>query len=71
MIHQLSTSMCSLKKNGSWFAHIAVQTLGGVCLLGEAVVLVGALCVPGLAGDAQDGDGGRTPVCVSIPNFTV
>ena len=52
-------------------AYIALQAPGGVSLRGEAIVLVRTLSAPGLAGDAQDGDGGRTPVCEAISNLTV
>lgn len=51
--------------------YVALQTLGGVRLRGEAAVCVWALCAPGLASHTEDGDGGGTPVCLSVPNFTV
>lgn len=51
--------------------YIALQTFVGVSLWGEAVVLVRDLGTPGLAGHAQNGDGGWTPVCISISSLTV
>lgn len=51
--------------------YVAVQTLGGVRLRGEAAVCVGTLCAPGLASHTEHGDGGGTPVRLSVPNFTV
>ncbi len=51
--------------------YIALQTLGGVSLWGEAVVLVGALRTPGLASHTQNGDGSWTAVCFSISSLTV
>lgn len=54
-----------------WDTYIAFKALVAVSFLGEAVVLVGALSAPGLAGHSQDGDGGFAPVRFTIANLTV
>lgn len=51
--------------------YVALQTVGGVRLRGEAAVRVGALCAPGLASHTEHGDGGGTPVRLPVSNFTV
>lgn len=68
---ELKCNVVTQKVCDSTHTYIALQTLGGVSLWGEAVVLVGTLSTPGLAGHTQNGDGGWTPVCVSISNLTV
>lgn len=51
--------------------YIGFKTLVSVSFLGEAVVLVGGLSIPGLTCHPQDGDGDFPPVCFTIPNFAV
>lgn len=51
--------------------YVGFKTLVSVSFLGETVVLVGGLSIPGLACHPQDGDRDFPPVCFTIPNFAV